>query len=439
AIDCYSCIVMRKCISVLVSLALGLSLAVYSAEPPSQIAVVNRALRRNRALLNKVSNYTCLETISREQKARKQKKPKALDVVQVDVAVGRGAEIYSWPGGYAFSSSDLAGLVGHGFLATGFFDVFANNVFGDTGATVRFVGEQHFLGRPALRFVYILPSMATWKINWLGICGDAETSGEFWIDKQSFRLIQLRATATHIPAYLPLKAMTITIDYETLSAAAQHNALIPSGAQILAVEANGTAHRDTLTFSQCHAFGAESKMVTAPEDLATEVKTFETHRETLPAGINLRMTLETPIYINRVKLGDPIIARLNKALRVSSDLTIPRDARVKGRIRQFRELTDPPNTREIGISFDEIDWPGHAGIFFAEPVQIEKIAGLSRSISKEISGGRIDTTAGLLTGSTTENIWAHQIPGVATFFLTGTQVIPKGFRMTWRTRETKHP
>jgi hypothetical protein len=52
-----------------------------------------RVLRENSALLKSIPTYTCLETISREEKAPKQRKPRPLDVVQVDVGVGQSGEI----------------------------------------------------------------------------------------------------------------------------------------------------------------------------------------------------------------------------------------------------------------------------------------------------------------------------------------------------------
>jgi hypothetical protein len=103
----------------------------------------------------------------------------------------------------------------------------------------------------------------------------------------------------------------------------------------------------------------------------------------------------------------------------------------------LKTLSDPPNTRELGISFDEIDWPGYAGIFFGNPILIEQIAGLSKFLSKSTRQNRT-TMIGALMNTTTEQIWPDEIPGVATFFLTGSRVVPRGFRMTWRTEETQH-
>lgn len=412
----------------------------YAADLGRQVLDVSRALRQNPDLLKNVSAYTCLETISRQQEAPKQRKPRTLDAVQVDVAVGQGREIYSWPGAAAFNATDLAGLVGTGFVATGFFDALASNVFvHHSGAAVRLAGEEPVQGTNALRFTYVFPSWAQkWNINWLGAQGGVGTSGEFWVDSKTFTLLRLDAVGTDIPANLPLRSIRVAIDYRPLPIGS-NSALILSEAEIVAIETNGTRDRDVVAFSECHTFTAESTLSPSEADLTKIVQTYEAHREALPAGLNLSITLETPINTDTAKVGDALRARLDKAVKISPALTVPRGASVQGRIRQIRKLKNPPNTREVGLSFDEIDWPGHVAIFFAEPEQIEQIAGLSRFISE----GRVTrgtTPMGWrLTNSTTENVWVTQIPGVARFFLTNSHTIPKGFRMTWRTSEASHP
>ncbi|MGH9655682.1 MAG: hypothetical protein ACRD6B_19730 [Bryobacteraceae bacterium] len=428
---------MQGRVSAVVLLVAGLSATPIDPQDlPQGIMAVARALRHNRDLLKNVSDYTCLETISRERKAPKQRNSLTLDVVQADVAVGEGTEIYSWPGEASFSSDNLEGLVGQGFVATGFFDAFAGNIFVQNGAAVKFAGKQDFQGRPALRFTYVLSARAKWKVNWLGAHGNVGSAGEFWIDPKTFRLLRLDVHATQIPATLPLNAIQVAIDYKPLSIG-NRDALIPSGAQILAVETTGTGYRDMIGYSQCHAFAAEATLSASPVNLKSAVQTYEAHRLHLPAGLKLRMALETRIQMNTAKIGDLVRARLEKAVKLSPELTIPRGSVIEGRVRELKTLGDPPNTRELGIAFDEIDWPGYAGIFFGKPIQIEQIPGLSMSLSKTTRQNRT-TMIGALMNTTTEQVWPAEIPGVATFFLTGSRVVPKHFRMTWRTEETQH-
>lgn len=422
---------------VVLSIIGACAVSAYSDDLPGTVLQTAHTLRRNRELLEHLPAYTCLETIGREQKDPKQRKPRVLDIVQVDVGVGQGMEIYSWPGERIFSSNDLGNLVGNGFVGTGFFHTFATNLFVENGAIVRPAGEQIFQGRDAIRFTYTYPSLASnWDIDWMGARGVVGESGEFWVDKASLTLLRLDAAANNFPPNVPLKAMNVIMRYETLSL--QHKTvLIPSSADIAAIEVNGTVYRDTVAFSQCHVFEAESTVSNSPETLVNAVEQYEAHRETLPAGMEIPITLESEIRGETAKIGDAITARLNKAVKISPELTVPRGAAVRGRVREFRQLHDPPDTWRVGLEFNEIDWPGHVAVFFGEAVKLQQIAGLSTLITRGVIATR-NGAAGLLTRSTTEKIRPPEVPGMATFFLGNPHVIPKGFQMTWRTRKVKH-
>jgi hypothetical protein len=411
-----------------------------SAHPdalPISVLEIAHTVQQNRKLLENLPAYTCLETIARDQKGPKQRKPRALDVVQVDVGVGRHKEIYSWPGEKTFSSSDLGILIGQGFSATGFFDTFASNLFVRDGGIIRLAGEQVLQRRDTIHFAYTIPSLASnWNVDWLGIQAVVGEAGEFWVDKRSLTLLRLSAAANDFPPAFPLKAISAVLQYETLSIE-DKTVLIPSSAEIVAIEMNGTMHRDVIAFSQCHIFKAESRISNSPETLVKAVEGYETHRDALPAGLDIPITLESEIRGDTVKIGDAVTAHLNKALKISSELIIPRGALVRGRVREFRQIQDLANTCQVGVEFNEIDWLGHVGIFFAEAVNLQQIAGLSTSIFRGTTR-TIDAPSGPLTNSTTEKMWPAEMPGVAMFFLTGAHVIPKGFRMTWRTRKTTH-
>lgn len=404
---------------------------------PSAVLETSLTMVHNRDLLGSLPAYTCLETIAREQKDSKQKKTRPLDIVQVDVGVGKDAEIYSWPGEKAFSSIDLGDLIGYGFAGTGLFQTFASNTFVARAAIVRYAGEQVFQGRAAIHFTYTFPSLANnWIVDWKGATGIVGESGEFWVDKVTQTLVRLEVAANNFPPTLPLKAMNVAIEYETL-AAHHKTVLIPSSAEIVAIEMNGAAYRDLITFSQCHLFEAQSRMQNSPEALVNAIERYEAVRHAIPAGVEIPITFESEIRVGTATIGKSITARLNKALKISPDLIVPSGAVVSGRIREFREIQDSLDTFQVGLEFNEIDWRGNVAIFFGDAIKLEQIAGLSTLISRST----METSrrpAGLLTTSTTEKIRPRDTPGVTTFFLASPHVIPKGFQMTLRTRKTRH-
>jgi hypothetical protein len=73
------------------------------------LELIVETMRINRSLLEGLPMYTCLETITRQEKTAKQRRAHALDTVQVDVGIAGNDEIHSWPGETAFSSEGLAG------------------------------------------------------------------------------------------------------------------------------------------------------------------------------------------------------------------------------------------------------------------------------------------------------------------------------------------
>src|SRR6185312_5284132 len=323
--------------------AIVLCVALHSDDLPQNALLIARMRQHNRELLRRVPAYTCLETISREVQRPKQRRPVQQDIVQVDVGVGLREEIYSWPGAETFSPDGLVGLVGQGFLGTGAFDTFARNVFVYDAATIRLSGDEILEGRGSWRFLYTIPSLnSQWQVNWLGAKGVVGETGAFWVDRKTLTLLRLDAKAVDFPPNLPLNAITVTVRYQTISIGGTL-AVIPSDAQLTAIEWDGAMHRDALAFSQCRLFEAKSKIVDPPASLREAITRYEADRVALPPGLNLRFTLETRMQMNTAKVGDAIIAHLDKPVKISDQLTAPRGALAKGRIRELVLLRDTPN------------------------------------------------------------------------------------------------
>lgn len=405
----------------------------FADDLPPEVLRVARTMTVNRDLLNKLSQYTCLETITRGTVEGRKRKLKQRDVVQLDVGVGADREIYSWPGASQFSSQDVGGLVGHGMVANGLFESFAASIFSaGQNSIVRAAGETIIHGRPAFHFTYRTSMLQQqWNINWLGKRGVVGYKGEFWVDESSFALVGLGITATNIPPSLPLQSLKISIDYQPLS----QGSLIPASAVFTAVELNGKTNYDAFVFSHCHTFAAESRVADSSEDLRQAVQQYEGTREILPAGLSIPMTLTTPINATNARIGDLILASLDKDVRVSPQLTAPRGAVLKGRIREFDRVADAPNSFTVGLEFDELDWPGHAFSFFADVTSMEPVHGLAPVLFSGNTRTSNMLGGGVMTTGVTEMISASPIPGTATFFFQNASVLPEGFHMVWRTKK----
>ena len=397
---------------------------------PPGVLKAAKAVTVNRELVKHVAKFTCLETIRRTDLARKQRSIKDQDAIQVEVAVGGGREVFSWPGQNNFSDSELAQIVGHGMVATGLFQSMVNTVFAGNAAAIHWIGESTLHGHPAYHFRYKVPSfLSRWQVDWLGARGTVGEEGEFWVDVSQFTLLRLTVDAVDIPPVLPLQHLRIVIDYRPESIGTAKT-LLPESAGVVAAEWNGALHRAEVLFSHCRIFGAESTLLLSAADLVKEVSQFQKSREVLPAGLTLPLTLETPIDSAIAMVGDKIRARLEEPVALPDNSTIPQGAIAEGYLRQLERLNEGGSSYyQVGLEFDRMRWPGHSADFFADSLSILPEVRLSRGVR---SGHRGNW---LTMESQSEIIQPVHIPGVASFVLEGKRVhVAKGFRIVWRTR-----
>ena len=430
-------------------LALGLLAPialVLAADLPPDVLLVAHTVQANRQLFTHLPQFTCLETISRSKPRKPNQKVQLQDIVQLDVAVGDKEELYSWPGDPAFSSSDLPSLVGHGFLANGLFENFAHILFISNSAVIRAAGPDVVLGRKAFHFTFRIPSLqGFWNVNWLGAQGRVEQQGEFWVDEKDLALLRLDAAAVDIPVTLPLSSLNERITYRSLAAGAAR-VLIPETVTLKAVERSGLVNEDSVSFSHCRVFEAESSLLVdsaptaeAGKQLASSVQRFETQNEVLPGGLLLSIRLDKDLPTVGGVVGARISAVLESDVKIHSPSTplelIPKGALVTGRVRELQRMDDMAGQASlVGLEFDELHWPGHLARFFANLYSMQPTAGVDTKLSGE-------TTTDHLFGRTSTTVTSATvtaIPGVASFFLTSAaKTLPKGFRMTWRTQEIK--
>jgi hypothetical protein len=351
----------------------NITCTVLTEDLPPDLLKIARAVTVNRELVKHVASFTCLETIRRVDLAKNQRKIKAQDVVQVEVGIGGGQEVFSWPGQNNFSDSRLAQIVGHGMVATGLFQSIANTVFAGNAAMVKLIAENTLQAQTAYHFSYKIPSFPSrWEVDWVGARAIVGEEGEFWVDPVNFTLLTLTANAVDVPPNLPLEHLRITIRYRRESIGIRKT-LLPESADVLATEWNGSSHRGEVSFSHCRVFGAESSLVLSSADLAKEVSRFQKDRQILPSGLTLSLKLETPIDSTDAMIGDKIRAILDRPVILPDRSTIPKGAVAEGYIREFEKLDQDRPYYQIGLEFDRIRWPDHSADFFAEALSLDPL------------------------------------------------------------------
>ena len=107
-----------------------------------------------------------METVEREERKDARRRFQHVDTVNVEVAVVKDRELYSWPGGKEFEDRDVAVLVGAGLMSTGGFRSAIKSVLIDNSSTIKFRGNEEILGYCARARDWIL----------LGRCGNPEVA-----------------------------------------------------------------------------------------------------------------------------------------------------------------------------------------------------------------------------------------------------------------------
>ena len=362
-------------------------------------------------MMRQVPLYTCLETIQRNR-------PKSHDVVQVEVGVAGTHEMYSWPGAANFSSTNLPDLVVHGMLSTGMFSGFARNIFVGGSASVHLTGTEVLQGRQALHFAYQVPSLQEqWTINWDGQAGELQEAGEFWVDATDYHLLRLLVVAQDIPPNLLLRSLRLILNYGIFQSNG-YQVLLPDTGDLTAVDMRRRVFHNIVAFSHCHVFAAESKVSSDEPAMASTLTGYQESKGVLPPNLTLRVALTEPVTVRTARVGDLVTARLESPVQLSSVETIPAGAILKGRLRQFASLDEPPRSYEVGLAFSELVYRGRSYDFFAELSCMEELPGIKSELPR-------DATSVLLS---------LKIPGSVSFFLSGRTELPEGFRMTWKTR-----
>jgi hypothetical protein len=405
--------------------------------------------QRAMELLSKVPNYTCVETVARENQGGP---AGAIDSDRLRVEIGYvdNKEVYSWPGQKKFSNRELSDMIGHGMTTTGFFAALPNNLFLHNSYSVHFVQKETRQGKQVLRWDFQSRlGEKHWGLISDELKGIAGERGSFWVDDGTSTLVSIFMEATDLPANLPYVRVNAALEY-SLAMITGKSVLLPATITIDAAEANGGVRRSRMDFSHCRAFEAESSLSLIPAakdsagastDDAPSPRLHETdsplRRPTLPIALTVPVMLDEPIEPATAYAGQPIQASTVELIRPKGGDPIPIGSRLHGVVRRVLkmngatapDLVSPQGAYLISLEFDTLDTPAGTAQFYGRLVSLTGVAGIQPFLSKKNlrfkempKGEYVD-----------EEFHAPTIPGVATFFLTGSDtVIPKGARMIWK-------
>ena len=407
------------------------------SELPKDVIQLSQIRREIGKSLETLDNYTCVETVEREERKDARRRFQHVDTVNVEVAVVKDRELYSWPGGKEFEDRDVADMVGAGMISTRSFRSTLKSVFLNNVSTVKWHGEEEILGHRALRWDYTIPlNLSRWDVQIEGRAGRVSETGSFWADAETLGLLRLETVANDIPPDLRVTSIKERVDYSRMRVRSQ-DLLLPQSVETSATKLSGVESRNRIEFSHCREFSGAAELsfnkpasIERPASPVTELQ--------IPAGLEISVRMAQAIDSKTAAVGDSIRAIIEAPVRSHGADLIPKGALLLGRIRRLERQLAPRPYYLVGLEFTDIEFAGHHARFIGQMLGTAPVPGLAPGVGTYNMDRNTAGVAGYLITTHSETEIAFKVPGVSTFFMEGRDFrIPEGMQMTWATTKLK--
>jgi hypothetical protein len=350
---------LLRCIVALIAAARMLC-----AQPdPTQLMLQAREKLLN--AVRRLPKYTCLETIDRSYYVAPREKPRTRlqsrtpldscslefqigegnfvpewkDRLRLEVAIAEKNEIHSWPAASRFDTRTIDQMIPVGPTSSGVFGGLLVDIFNNSGTKFRYVGRIGDGQREVFEYTFRVPLEAShYSVNIPGGRADTGYQGSFRIDTKTAELIRVVDETERLPPGAAMCRAKTSTDYRfTLLGDGQ--ILLPVQSVLETQRPNAFRTSNVTTFSACHEYVAQSTIRFGDEDEIAKAAANAPRAATpLPAGIMLTLALTDAIDTSRAAGGDPVSAKVTKAVRASGSNTIlvPAGAIARGRILQMR-------------------------------------------------------------------------------------------------------
>ncbi len=410
---------------------------------PPGVLLLSRVKNHVREELQHLENISCLETIERERQPPKGKM-RPLDTVRLEVLFNGDKELFASPGDRKFSEEHPISYVGSGILGTGLFGGYLKDILLNESVSNVYKREEEIGGRRLARYDYRLPLM--WSENTIHLLegsGTVGLHGSYWVDAQTYDVMRLELVADDIPPTLLITQAETSIDYAPTTVGNQAPVLLPQSAEFRIAKFTGEVSHNRMEFTHCRVFSAEAKLSFDAPDAADETPRFgvssvDDTLRALPSGLQIAVKLRTPVSSD-MAVGALIDGVVAGNVSVKHKVVIAAGSPVRGRIRRMERYTDPFPYFVVALEFTEVQAEGIRYRFYADPVDVERLAGVEQRLwTKDEYETRGLLLGGSLSKQSRESLFLPDLPGVAAFFFKGAKLdLPQGFRTVWKTRPLK--
>jgi hypothetical protein len=388
---------------------------------PPGVLLLSRIKRHVREQVERLPDYTCLQTNTRYRRDPGQRAPAyPTDVVVLEVLNAGSKELYASPGARDFSDEHPSSFAAGGLSGTGIFGLFLRTLFVQDNAMMQYRGEEDFAGHHAVRYDYRVPTILSgFNIQLSSGAGRVATKGSFRVDPETLNLLSLEVEADDIPPNLRVVSIVQRVEYAS-TRIGDRDTVLPESAEMHLVEMSGAESHNFLDFTHCRSFAAESKLTfEAPTETPSSASGPRAEKAPIPAGLTVTMELSAPIT-QKQAVGSLVQARVAADVKDKNKVVLRAGAAVRGRIRR---LESQSGYYIVGLEFTDIETEGGPARFYANLQDVDKRAHVVlRRQTREARGVKVEET------------YLPELPGVASFFVEGADLtLPEGFQSVWKT------
>ena len=352
--------------------------APHGDEDPVELLIQLRD--RVAALGGRIPNHTCVETIqrdvfalaagpalkscgalldaARQRPAGASLKRQSTDWLRLDVAYSyAGREIYSWAGAGKFEEGEVDELVPEGAMGTGPFTTMLLSAFQNQSTKYVFDGETSLDGRRLFEYGFAVSrEQSRYKVKahkeWV-VTG---YTGSLLLDPKTAELVRLTVRTEELPAETGACETTTWLDYGMVELSG-NGYMLPKVARQRFIGREGGEAENTMTFSACRDFQAESKVnfddaaQTGRRQPTASPASFD-----LPPSLPVSVELLTAVHFGAAAAGDRIQGRLAAPiLDEHGKILFPKGTPLQGRLMRVETRYAPGAARTVVLRWETMN------------------------------------------------------------------------------------
>jgi hypothetical protein len=329
----------------------------------------------------RIPNHTCVESMQRDRyepvaghagkscdtllARRKQGdflarlKLDSTDWLRLDVAYASGGEIYSWAGASRFEEGELDELVPEGATGTGPFASMLLGIFASRGPKYIFEGETSVDGRRLFEYSFAVPrDESHYRVKARKEWVVTGYTGTLRVDPKTAELVRLVVRTDELPQETGTCEADTSLEYGIVQLAGG-DYLLPKVARQRFIGREGSEAENTLSFSACREYRAESKVAFGDGGHAdggqpgVSAATLD-----LPAGIPVTVELITAVRFGQAAAGDAIEGRLVKPIRDGQKVLVAEGATIHGRLMRVETAYGRGGEHTVALRWETVQVGG---------------------------------------------------------------------------------